>query len=152
MYAYATSPGKEENEFKFRSVTCYTNSTVPRIHVNTPQLRNITCTLVATGVILRSLECTTNFSGRLFSPFGFFSFLFFFMRQEANRANAKELKSPRSVWFGSFCFVLFVRLQKREGGCGWLHGQEQERWLRLPPDGIWVPQTDRQLGRGLQIE
>ena len=43
----------------FQSVTCYTNSIVSRIHVNTAKLRNITCTLVATrcGVILRSLEC-----------------------------------------------------------------------------------------------
>jgi hypothetical protein len=41
----------------FHSVTCYTKSLVPRIHVNTTKLRNITCTLVTTGVILRSLEC-----------------------------------------------------------------------------------------------
>ena len=42
----------------FHSVTCYANSLVSCIHVNTTKLRNITCTLVATGVILRSLECT----------------------------------------------------------------------------------------------
>ena len=42
----------------FHSVTCYTNSLVSRIHVNTTKLLNITCTLVAIGVILRSLECT----------------------------------------------------------------------------------------------
>ena len=41
----------------FHSVTCYTNSIAPHIHVNTTKLRNITCTLVATGVILQSLEC-----------------------------------------------------------------------------------------------
>ena len=41
----------------FHSVTCYTNSRVSRIYVNTTKLRNITCSLVATGVILRSLEC-----------------------------------------------------------------------------------------------
>ena len=69
VQAYATSPGKakwsgshqrrwEENEFKFHSVTCYTNSIVSLIHVNTTKLRNITCTFVATDVILRSLECT----------------------------------------------------------------------------------------------
>ena len=40
----------------FYNVTCYTNSIVSRIHVNTLKLRNITCTLVATCVILRSLE------------------------------------------------------------------------------------------------
>jgi hypothetical protein len=42
----------------FHRVTCYTNSLVSRIHVNTTKLHNITCTLVATGVILRSLECS----------------------------------------------------------------------------------------------
>ena len=35
----------------FHSVTCYTNSIVSRIHVNTVKLRNITCTLVTTCVI-----------------------------------------------------------------------------------------------------
>ena len=38
-------------------VTCYTNPIVSRIHVNTTTPRNITCTVVATSVILRSLEC-----------------------------------------------------------------------------------------------
>jgi hypothetical protein len=42
----------------FHNVTCYTNSIVSCIHVNTTKLRNITCTLVVTSVILRSLECT----------------------------------------------------------------------------------------------
>jgi hypothetical protein len=42
----------------FHNVTCYTNSIVSHIHVNTTKLYNITCTLVATCVILRSLECT----------------------------------------------------------------------------------------------
>jgi hypothetical protein len=36
----------------FHRVICYTNSIVSRIHANTIKLRNITCTLVATGVIL----------------------------------------------------------------------------------------------------
>ena len=40
------------------NVTCYINSIVSRIHVNTTTLCNVTCTLVATCVILRSLECT----------------------------------------------------------------------------------------------
>ena len=40
----------------FHSVTCYTNFVVSCIHVNTAKLHNITCTLVATGVIIRSLE------------------------------------------------------------------------------------------------
>ena len=39
----------------FHSVTCYINSIVSRIYVNTKKLCNITCTLVATCVILQSL-------------------------------------------------------------------------------------------------
>ena len=39
----------------FHNVTCYTNSIVSHIHVNTTKLCNITCTFIATGVILRSL-------------------------------------------------------------------------------------------------
>jgi hypothetical protein len=42
----------------FRNITCHTNSIVLCIHVNTAKIRNITCTLVATRVVLRSLECT----------------------------------------------------------------------------------------------
>jgi hypothetical protein len=41
----------------FHNVTCYTNFIVSCIYVNTTKLRNITCTLVDTCVILRSLEC-----------------------------------------------------------------------------------------------
>ena len=41
----------------FHNVTCYTNSIVSCIHVNTTKLRNIKCTLVATSAILQSLEC-----------------------------------------------------------------------------------------------
>ena len=63
-----TSPGKakwsgphqrewEENIFKLHSVTSYINSIVSRFHVNTTKLCNLMCTLVGTGVILRSLEC-----------------------------------------------------------------------------------------------
>ena len=69
VHAYTTLPGKvkwsgphqwrrEENEFNFHSVTCYTNSIISLILVNTTKLRNITCTSVATGVTLQSLECT----------------------------------------------------------------------------------------------
>ena len=42
----------------FHNVTCYTIYIVSRIHVNTTKLRNIMCTLVATSVILQSIECT----------------------------------------------------------------------------------------------
>ena len=42
----------------FHNLTCYTNSIVSRIHVNTTKPRNIMCTLIAIGVILWSLECT----------------------------------------------------------------------------------------------
>ena len=41
----------------FHNVTCYTNSIISCIHINTTKPRNITCTLVATSVILWSLEC-----------------------------------------------------------------------------------------------
>jgi hypothetical protein len=41
----------------FHNVNCYTNSTVSHIRVNITKLRNIACTLVATCVIIRSLEC-----------------------------------------------------------------------------------------------
>ena len=41
----------------FHNVTGYTNSIVSRIHVYTTELRSIMCTLVATGVIIRSSEC-----------------------------------------------------------------------------------------------
>ena len=40
----------------FHNVTCYTYSIVSHMHVNTSKLRNIMCTLVATCVILWSLE------------------------------------------------------------------------------------------------
>jgi hypothetical protein len=42
----------------FHNVTCYTKSIVSRIHANTTKLHNITFTLVAIGVILRSSKCT----------------------------------------------------------------------------------------------
>ena len=51
-----TNRGERKTEFKFHNVTCYTDSIVSHVHVNTTNLRNITCTLVATCVILRSLE------------------------------------------------------------------------------------------------
>jgi hypothetical protein len=41
----------------FHNVTCYTNSLLSRVHVNIIELSNIMCTLAATCVILRSLEC-----------------------------------------------------------------------------------------------
>ena len=53
-----TTPFNMLHFMLFHSVTCYTNSLVSRIHINTTKLRNIMCTLVATSVILRSLECS----------------------------------------------------------------------------------------------
>ena len=69
VHAYATSPRNakwsgphqrrwEDNEFKFHIVTCYTNFIVAHIHVNATKICNITCTFVATCVILRILECS----------------------------------------------------------------------------------------------
>ena len=78
--AYATSSRKgkwsgphqqnwEENEFKFHSVTYYTYSIISSIHVNPTKLRNTMCTLVTTGVILRSLECTPSVHSRILKCF-----------------------------------------------------------------------------------
>ena len=41
----------------FHNMSCYTNSLLPCIHVNTTYLLNVTCTLVATCMILWRLEC-----------------------------------------------------------------------------------------------
>ena len=38
------------------NITCYTISLSPRIHVNTPYLLNIMCTLVPSSMVLRRLE------------------------------------------------------------------------------------------------
>ena len=56
----------------FHNVTCYTNSILSRIHVNTIKLCNITCALVATSMILRSLECNraTHLTTRLLGTVG----------------------------------------------------------------------------------
>ena len=42
----------------FPNVTCYTNSLLSCIHVNTTYLLNVTCTLVATCMILRRIKCS----------------------------------------------------------------------------------------------
>ena len=52
-----TTPFNMLHFMLFHNFTCYTNSLVSHIHVNTTKLHNITCTLVATDVILRSLDC-----------------------------------------------------------------------------------------------
>ena len=68
VHAYVTSPGKAKWSGPHRTIqmlhfvlshsaTCYTDSIVSCIHVNTTELCNITCTLVATNVILWCLEC-----------------------------------------------------------------------------------------------
>ena len=38
----------------FHHVTCYTDSLLSRIHVNTTELMNIMCTFVATSVTIQS--------------------------------------------------------------------------------------------------
>jgi hypothetical protein len=71
VHAYATCPGKVKwsgphHNIKllhfvlFHSVTCYTNSIVSCIHVHITKLRDITCTLVGTRVILRNLKCISH--------------------------------------------------------------------------------------------
>jgi hypothetical protein len=49
----------------FRNVTCYTDSLLSCIHVDTTDLLNITCTLFATCVILGRLECIVMGDGNL---------------------------------------------------------------------------------------
>ena len=44
----------------FHNVTCYTNFIISRIHATTTKLRNTTHTVVARGVILRNIECTSS--------------------------------------------------------------------------------------------
>jgi hypothetical protein len=64
VHAYVTSPGKVKwsgphhtikmlHFVLFHNVTCCTSPIVSDIHVNSTKLRNITCTLVATDVILQ---------------------------------------------------------------------------------------------------
>ena len=53
-----TNSNCPHNFVLFRDVKCYTHSIVSCVHVNTTKLIKITCTLAATGVILRSLECS----------------------------------------------------------------------------------------------
>ena len=45
----------------FHNVTCYTICLLSSIRVNTTQLLNITCTVVARSVMIQTLECTTYF-------------------------------------------------------------------------------------------
>ena len=44
----------------FHNVTCYSDSLLSCVHVNTIDLLNIMCTLVAIGMILGRLECSDN--------------------------------------------------------------------------------------------
>ena len=61
----------------FRNVTCYTNSIISRIHVNTTKLYNIRCILVATSVILHNLECSSERRSHVSAKTLMFLFLFF---------------------------------------------------------------------------
>ena len=69
VHPYATSPRNAKwsgshhyvkmlHFVLFHNVTCYIDSIVSRIHVNTTKFPNIMRTLVATCVIAQSLECT----------------------------------------------------------------------------------------------
>ena len=66
----------------FHQDTCHTNSLLSHIHVNTTVFLNIMCTLVATSVILQSLECIryvryfTDVLCMCFISFFFFNFNF----------------------------------------------------------------------------
>jgi hypothetical protein len=99
VHACATSPMKTKwsgshhtiqmlHFVLFHSVTCYTNFIVSRIHVNTTKLRNITHSLVATGFILRSLECTL--------------WLYFFVHVPVD-CNTSSNKSPTSSGAILYC-------------------------------------------------
>ena len=82
VHAYATLPRKAKwsgthhtikmlHDLLFHSITCYTNSLISHIHVNNTKLRNITCPLIATCEILRSLECPTyyvRFNSSIYAP------------------------------------------------------------------------------------
>ena len=58
----------------FHNVTCYTYSIASRIHVNTTKLCSITCTLVATGVIIQSSKAYFQVqTGYMLTSFGWFS-------------------------------------------------------------------------------
>ena len=49
-------------ERRMNSNFIVSHSIVSRMHVNTTKLRNITCTLIVTNVILWSLKCIWNYS------------------------------------------------------------------------------------------
>jgi hypothetical protein len=99
-----TSSNYPHNSFvSFHNVTCYTNSIVSCIHVNTTLLHNIACTLVATGVILRSLECSRQCLVRWY-------FLFWFFERELPHVVATLVKTSRPCWVqhGYHLFALKV--------------------------------------------
>ena len=61
VHAYVTLPGKAkwsgpQHTIKMLHFVLF-HSVASHIHVHTTKLRNIKCTLIAIGVILRSLEC-----------------------------------------------------------------------------------------------
>ena len=59
--------------YSIMSFACHTTPLLPRLHVNTTKLLDITCTLVATSVTLQSVECVYSIapsttSGRFLEP------------------------------------------------------------------------------------
>ena len=61
---------------------CHTNFVLSHIHLNTTKLRNTTCTLVAMGVIIRSLEYTTMVFYDIVALVFFINILFMFSHQK----------------------------------------------------------------------
>jgi hypothetical protein len=71
----------------FHNVTCYTNSIVSCIHVNTTKPHNFMCILVATCVILRSLECTQHVNHKHQKPHGTMRLDFVLKYKDCSRLN-----------------------------------------------------------------
>ena len=118
---YATSLGKvkwsgphqqrwEENEFKFHSVTCYTNYIVSRIHVNTTKLHNRTCPksmamfMVSTNHMMRGnkYNCVVHKSSQFQSTIQLYiytnSLIPLCGTLEYNRGLFKKLRKEIQIW------------------------------------------------------
>jgi hypothetical protein len=80
----------------FHNVACHAISIVSCIHVKTTELRNITCTLVSTGVILRSLQCISVEISSTIWPRT--SYIFYNMKRLVDNCKSKcQLHNHRSL-------------------------------------------------------